>query len=119
MSTQRVVIGLTLVNVVLLAFLLTDVRAREAPSVLRGRALEIVDDQGRLRASINIHTDTVVLRLIDPNGRPGAKIAASEQASGLSFVGASDSTQVQLGAQGGAASLKLANHDGRQQVFRP
>ena len=51
------------------------VEARSEAPVLRGRALEIVDDQGRVRASIQVlptarPTRKVILRLIDPNGRP-------------------------------------------------
>jgi hypothetical protein len=66
--------------------------------VLRGRGLEIVDAQGRVRASIQVlppakpqkgeeEAETVLLRLITERGRPSVKIASSEPASGLSFAG--------------------------------
>ncbi len=133
--TQRFLIALTIVNLALLAFLLLPHVApaladSDAP-VLRGRALEIVDAQGRVRASIKVHAaetfaptgkkypETVVLRLIDPNGRPEVKIAASVQGGGLGLVGRADATQVLLQADETASSLKLTNQDGKQQLFKP
>lgn len=133
MKGQRLPAGLTVVNLVLLVILLARVSptpARGGEIVLRGRALEIVDEQGKVRASIKVqpagrgpdgkpYLDTSILRLIDPNGRPEVKLAASENGAGLSFVGATDTTQVLLGAQGAEASLKLANGEGRQRVVAP
>lgn len=65
------------------------------------------------------YPETVILRLIDPHGRPEVKIVASEQGAGLSFVGDSDATQVLLAADGRESSLKLTNKDGRQQLVTP
>ena len=44
--------------------------AQNVAPVLRGRALEIVDDQGRTRATLNVQSDSVLLRLITERGRP-------------------------------------------------
>jgi hypothetical protein len=133
--TQRLLIALTIVNSALLVFLLVPhvapALATGAAPVVRGSALEIVDDQGRVRASIKVqaaetfaptgkkYPETVVLRLVDPNGRPEVKIAASVQGGGLSLVGRADVTQVLLQADGADSSLKLANEDGKQQLFKP
>jgi len=134
--TQRFLIALTIVNLALLVFLLlpphvAPALANSTTPVLRGRALEIVDDQGRVRASIKVHPaetfaptgkkypETVVLRLIDPNGRPEVKIGASVQGGGLGLVGRADATQVILQAEEADSSLKLANEDGKQRVFKP
>ena len=135
MKMQRLLIALTVVNPGLLIFLLLShigpALANSVAPVVRGRALEIVDDQGRVRASIKVqpaetfkptgkkYLETVILRLIDPNGRPEVKIVASEQGAGLSFVGDSDATQVLLGADGMDSFLKLTNKDGRQQLVKP
>ncbi len=57
MKIQRLLIVLTLVNLALLIFTLAQIRpavAEGVPPVLRGRALEIVDEQGRVRASLNV-----------------------------------------------------------------
>jgi hypothetical protein len=63
----------------------------------------------------------VILRLIDPYGRPSVKIATSEEASGLSFTGQAKTkdTYVVLKAEGTASSLRLRNEDGQEQVIRP
>ena len=132
MKIQRLLIALTVVNLGLLMFLLAQIRPSEAHSaapVLRGRALEIVDDQGRVRASIKVqpteavngktYPETVILRLIDPNGRPSVKLGASERGSGLGLAGDSDPTYVVLKAEGTGTSLKLTNKDGREQPIKP
>jgi hypothetical protein len=102
--------------------------------VLRGRALEIVDDRGRVRAMIRVfppspqvkmpdgttgYPETVLLRLIDSEGAPNVKIAATEDGSAISFGGESNPTHVQILARGASTSLKLVNKDGRQQVIQP
>jgi hypothetical protein len=109
MKTQRILIGLTVINLGLLMFQLTGMRSVEAVTpasgetaspapVLRGSSLEIVDDQGRVRASIKIHEgdpkfkwpngkigypETVMFRLIDPNGRPEVKSERRSKAAEL------------------------------------
>ena len=100
--------------------------------VLRGRALEIVDAQGRVRASISVlppdeassgekQSETVLLRLITERGRPSVKIGSSEPTSGLSLAGPTGTkdTYVVLQAKGTSSSLKLRNEDGREQVVTP
>ena len=61
MKIQRIAFALTVVNLVILTFLLTQIRPAHAQgqqqtkvTVLRGRALEIVDSLGRVRASITL-----------------------------------------------------------------
>ena len=94
MKTQRLLIVLTVFNLGLLMFLLLGFRflprsfeASSVGSVLRGRALEITDDEGRVRASIKLYPSsvlpdgttypaTVLLRLVDSQGRPNVKLAA-------------------------------------------
>jgi hypothetical protein len=137
MKMQRLFIALTIANLGLLIFLLAQIQRVGADSVapvLRGRELEIVDDQGRVRASIKVHPadrsfkmpdgktgypETVMLRLIDSNGRPEVKLGASEQGGGLGLVGGFDSTHVLLQAEGTDTSLKLTNKDGRRQIIKP
>lgn len=145
MKIQRFLIALTVVNLGLAVFLLTQIRRVDAGSVeargadsvapvLRGRQLEIVDDQGRVRASIKIHPgdpnfkmpngktgypETVMFRLIDPNGRPEVKLGASVQGGGLGIVGETDTTHALLEAEGPDCSLKLTNKAGKQQFIKP
>lgn len=65
--------------------------------------------------------ETVLLRLITERGRPSVKIAASEQAAGMSLAGPSGTkdTYVILEAKGTASSLRLRNEDGREQIVKP
>lgn len=136
MNSQRLAIVLTVVNLLILVSLLSPVgpvMAGEAAPVLRGRALEIVDDHGKLRAQIIVqpastmpdgktYPETVLLRLIDPNGRPAVKIGGSEDGSGMSLAGDSERRQwsgVQILAEGTGSSLKLTNKDGREQLVKP
>jgi hypothetical protein len=135
MKTQPVLVGVSVVNLILLAFLLVShtapVLAYQRVPVLRGSALEIVDDRGRVRASIKVqpaetfeptgrkYPETVVLRLIDPRGRPEVKIAASEEGGGLSLVGDSDETRLLLKAEGAGSSLRLTNKAGGEQLIEP
>jgi len=138
MKIQRLMTVLTVANLGLLIFLLSRIGSPLANSgtpsgapVIRVRALEIVDDQGRVRASIQVlpaetfkptgekYPETVILRLIDPNGRPEVKITASERGGGLGFAGDSDTTQVLLEADGTHSSLKLTNKDEQQQLVKP
>lgn len=115
MTTRRLLVVLTVINLGLFAFLLAQARVHIGVqgirvwtnidgSVLRGHALEIIDDQGRVRASINLYPadqvrsypETTVLRLIDQNGRPSVKLAISERGGGLALASEVEETYVQL-----------------------
>jgi hypothetical protein len=142
MIRQRLPLVLTVMNLGLLVTLLlsqircTNARAAAptttagaAVDVLRGRALEIVDERGRLRACIKVlppvtmdgkrYPETVLLRLIDPNGRPEVKLGASVEGAGLGLGGESDPTYVVIKAEGAETSLKLTNKDGKERVVKP
>jgi len=137
MNTQRITLGLTLLNFALLGYAMF----RPGPSapadvtpLLRARALEIVDDEGRVRAMLRVfpadpavrlpdgttgYPEAVLLRLIDSKGAPNVKIAATDDGSAVSFGGESNPTHVQILARGGTTSIKLVNQDGQQQVLKP
>jgi len=137
MKTQRFAIVLTVINLFVLMSTLFHANSAATPQVvpvLRGRALEIVDDQGHVRAMIKVfpadpkvkmpdgttgYPETVLLRLIDSKGGPNVKIAATEDGSAVSLGGESNPTHVQILARGTNTSLKLVNKDGRQQVIKP
>jgi len=135
MKAQRVLLALTVLNLVLMALTLAHVRSAAAegvPPVLRGRALEIVDDRGRVRASLQVlpaktepdgktHAETVLLRLITERGRPSVKIGASEESAGISLAGPTGTkdTYVIVEASGTTTSLRLRNEDGRERRVTP
>jgi hypothetical protein len=137
MRAQRLLVSLTILNIVLVSCSLLQsgaVVAEEVAPVLRGRALEIVDDKGRVRAAIKVlpadpdfkmpdgtrgYPETVLLRLITADGRPNVKMGASERGAGLGLGGESDPTYVQLIAEGPNTILRLTNHDGQVHVAKP
>ena len=136
MKAQRLLVSLTIVNLALLLVTLAhEVRpaaAQQLAPMLRGRGLEIVDDQGRVRASIAVvpaqtttgadaRAETVLLRLITERGRPSVKIGASEELAGLSFNGPTGTanTYVILQSKGHESTLELRNEDGKEQIVKP
>ncbi len=135
MKAQPLLVALTLVNLALLALTLLHGRpaiAEGVPPILRGRALEIVDGQGRVRASLQVlpaqsreeqetHSETVLLRLITERGRPSVKIGASEEAAGMSLTGPSGTKQtyVIVEAKGRASALILKDEDGSERIVKP
>jgi hypothetical protein len=153
MKIHRLLIALTIVNLGLMVWGLAQIRpgraevagplspdgvgpltAEEVAPVLRGRALEIVDDRGRVRASIKVYPadptvkmpdgttgypETVLIRLINSKGRPNVKIDASETGAGVMVGGESDPTYASLSARGANPSLKMINKDGVQQTLKP
>ncbi len=136
MKNQRALIALTIVNLALLLFTLAQQMrpafAEGAAPVLRGGGLEIVDGQGRVRASITVlpagksqggeaYPETVLLRLITERGRPSVKISTSEESSGLTIAGPTNTndTYVILQSKGAVSSLKLRSEDGREQILKP
>ena len=136
MGNRPLLYLLSISNVALVALTLAQqlrpVFAESELPVLRGRALEIVDAQGRVRASIGVlpasqsssggeESETVLLRLITERGRPSVKVAASEPASGLSLAGPTGTkdTYVILQSKGTSSSLRLRNEDGRERVLEP
>src|SRR5438128_6844881 len=133
MKTQRLAIGLTVINFLLFMFLLAQIHrtgAQDVAPVLRGRALEIVDGQGRVRAEILVHgpekvggklyPETVLFRMADQNRRPVVKFTASENGSALGLSDDSQGGRVQLNAKGDTGNfVRVVNKNGREQIIKP
>jgi hypothetical protein len=102
MRTNKIPVVLTIINLGILLLVVTRIQPVQANNelpVLRGRGLEIVDAQGKVRASIQVvppgpvrrsdgsltekngkvYPEAVLFRLIRPDGRPSVKIETSEQ----------------------------------------
>ena len=133
MPTQTLLGILTAVNLGLVGFQWVHApHPTSPPDVLRGRGLEIIDDRGKVRASITImpedpkviwkgkpYPETVLLRLITAEGRPNVKLGAGKMGSGLLIAGEDDPTYVQVLAEGGETTVRLKRQDGRERVIRP
>src|SRR5947209_1324511 len=113
MKNQRLLVALTVINLGLLACQVVRPRfafAQENAPVLRGRALEIVDERGKVRAQLQVfppdpkhrlpsgdpYPETVLLRLIDPNGRPSVKLATDVRGGGIMIGGVEYSIKTPL-----------------------
>jgi hypothetical protein len=133
MATHILLAALTAANLGLLCY--QSVRpgsATDVPAVIRARSLEIVDERGRLRASLAVmpedpkvtwngkpYPETVLFRLMSPEGRPNVKLGATALGSGLLIGGESDPTYIQVKAEGGASTVTLINRDGAERVIQP
>jgi hypothetical protein len=144
MNLHRLAIGLSAVNLVLLALILgrglwlvppaapmmPQTSLPAAPGVvpvLRGRALEIVDERGQIRSRLDVEADgEVVLRLIDRNGTIRIKLGADENGSGLLLLDESTEPGVHIiarragtPAMPATTSVTLRGADGQERVIRP
>jgi hypothetical protein len=139
MRVQRVALGLTVINLLLLVGLVAErvrpavaaeveARADAVAPVLRGRALEIVDEQDRVRAMIAVmppstvdgkdYPETVLLRLIDPKSGPLVKISAAVDGSGLMLTDDTD-RGVLVYARDGNGVVRVQGKAGQEKVVEP
>ena len=137
METPGLLLALTVANLGLLGYQSVHrhpgaATAADVPAVIRAHALEIVDHHGRVRASLSVlpedpkvkwkgkpYPETVLLRLMSPEGRPNVKLGASRRGSGLVIGGESNPTYVQVIAEGGESSIKLIDGEGLERLIKP
>jgi hypothetical protein len=136
MKANLLLIAITLLNAGMLTMsFMQNHRAVTTPGadqILRGRGLQIVDDSGHVRASIQILpqsqqqdgtmvAETVLLRLITEQGRPAVKISTSEEKSGMTLTGPTGTshTYVQALAGSSASAVVLKNEDGGERRIEP
>lgn len=130
MKMQRSVIALTVINLML--FLFTLARSRPADTqavvpVLRGHALELLDDRGQIRSRLAIEPDgAVVFRLVDKNGAIRVKLGADETGAGLLLLDETTEPGVHIIARQtstaekpATTSVSLRGADGRRREIRP
>ena len=132
MKSQTIGLILTVVNLMIMVFLLAQLqpsyaRKTDSASVLRGTGLEIVDDHGKVRASITVLPDTrnekgvtpggIIFRLIDTYGKPIIKIGADYEGGGMSIVDRADAGYIQLIAREKGNFIRLKNVDGKEKLL--
>jgi hypothetical protein len=139
MRAQRLAVTLTVINLMLLVVLVAQqvqpaiaVEATrpggEVAQVLRARALEIVDEENRVRAMLAVmppstvdgkqYPETVLLRLIDPKNGPLVKLTAAEDGGSLGLYDPSD-FGVTIHARDDGSFVKVSDKTGREEVIRP
>ena len=134
-NLQRLTVTLTAFNLIVLAFGVLQLRpavAQGVAPVLRAHALEIVDDQGRVRAEIKVlpaqptlkmpdgttgYPEAVQLRLINSQNSPHVKLVTTEDGSGLVLGGERGHTQ--LLSRGADPFIKIVTKDGRERTIKP
>ncbi len=132
MKTQRFAIALMLINLALLVLLLAQNLSADSQNVapvLRGRALEIVDSSGRIRASITVeppvtmdsrtYPETVLLRLTDPKSGPIVKITATEEGSAIGLSDDVDGGVQVFSTKHKGNFIKVVSREGREQIIKP
>ncbi|HKP14467.1 MAG TPA: hypothetical protein VJT85_00315 [Gemmatimonadaceae bacterium] len=135
MHSRRLALTLSALNLVLLAFITavhSPLGAKEPPGLLRGRALELVDEHGHVRAEIKVlpadpkarmpdgktgYPETVLLRLLTSDGNPNVKLSTTEDGAGL-VIGGSNGF-VQLISREKQPVLRVHAKNGRERVVEP
>jgi hypothetical protein len=128
--TQRLAIAFTAINLVLLCLTAAQGRSASAEAVapiLRGRAIELVDDHGQVRSRLNVEqTGEVVLRLLDQHGTIRVKLGAGQDGSGLLLADEGTEPGIHLIARRtgtterpATTSITLRGTGGEERVIRP
>lgn len=131
----KLLTALTLVNLVVLlvvVFLISSSSKSDAvPTVVKARAFELVDANGKIRAEIKVlpaepnatmpdgtkgYPETVILRLIDSQGGPNVKLSATEDGSGMVLGG--DSGYVQVLSRSKNPFVKINQKNGKEKLFK-
>jgi hypothetical protein len=95
------------------------IAAQSAPSVVRARAIELVDGRGRVRAQLNVESSgEVVFRLRDSSGTIRVKLGASEDGSGLLLANEATEPGVHILATSSRTFVTVKRGD-RSQVISP
>ena len=123
MKTNRLAVALTVINFVLLIAVFVQSRAiatQTVAQVLRVRAFELVDENGRVRAQLNVESNgEVVFRLRDEKETIRVKIGASEEGSGLLLINNLTEPGVHILADQNGTSLTLTEEGGAKRVVEP
>jgi hypothetical protein len=122
MTGHRITVALGLLNLALLLAAAGTSRPEGSPgpAVLRGSALELVDQQGKARATIRVESSgEVVLRLFDQQGTIRVKLGAGTDGSGLVLNNDATEPGVHLLAKSEGSSVRITNKDGHQRVVAP
>lgn len=122
MRSNRLLIGLTAIILTLLIAQLAGIARASTgggPETVRARAIELIDERGRVRAQLNVETDgEAVLRLRDAEGEIRVKLGGGREGSGLLLLDGSTQPGIHLLAGSSGTSVTL-RRDGRRRAITP
>jgi hypothetical protein len=123
MNTLRIAVALGALNLAILVGAAVQTRTAGAQGdedILRGRALELVDEGGKTRARIDVEpSGEVVFRLLDQEGTIRVKLGAGKEGSGLLLANDATEPGVHILAKATGSSIRVVNKDGRERVIAP
>ena len=128
MKPHRYVIGLVALNLLLILLVAAQTGSSRTPhEILRGRALELIDERGQVRATLDVdETGEVLLRLRDRNGTIRVKLSAAEHGSGLLLVDDAAQPAIQMiarrtptASRPSTTSVTLRGPGTQPRVIRP
>lgn len=119
MKTSRLAVALTLVNLIILLYALSQSQAH-ANQTVRASAIELIDAKGQVRAQFNIEAGgEVVFRMRDASGNIRVKLGASEDGAGFLLLDNKTEPRVHLLAKSNGTSFTLTDQNGAQHVIKP
>jgi hypothetical protein len=123
MNTLRIAVALGALNLAILLGAAAKTRtsgAQGGEDILRGRALELVDEGGKTRARIDVEpSGEVVFRLLDQQGTIRVKLGAGKEGSGLLLANDATEPGVHILAKATGSSIRVVNKDGRERLIAP
>jgi hypothetical protein len=122
MNAPRLAVALGALNLAILGGVALRTRPVESQGgeVLRGRALELVDERGKIRARLNVEPGgEVVFRLLDQQGTIRVKLGAGREGSGMLLANDATEPGVHILANAGGSSVRIVNKDGSERVIAP
>ena len=123
MDSQHLLVGLTAVNVMLVATTWTGPRAtpQDDPKVIRAQSFELVDARGEVRLQLHLGEDgSGDLRIRDGNGKVRVKLGTSAAGStALLLMDQSVEPTLSLVAGKPGTSITLVGEHGKKRVITP
>ena len=124
MNQNRSALVLTIINLILLIAVFIQGRmiaTQTVPDILRVRTLQLVDENGEVRAQLNVSDPggEAVFRMMDQEGTIRVKLGASEEGSALVLLNGLTEPGVHILAQQNETSLTITNQSGANQVIKP
>jgi hypothetical protein len=123
MGGRRLLMVLAGINALVLAAMFIHANQLAAASdreTIRARAIELVDQHGRVRAQLNVESNgEAVFRLRDAKGEIRVKLGAGEDGSGLLLLDGATEPAIHMRAKDGGTSVTLTGKGKQPRVIAP